>query len=140
MKNQQKSRTCKNCIENDCGICDRFGVWVSDSDICLDMRKHQSLKQVLTDYLDGRKKEKMPNAIEHRAIKIEVYEYIVNYINKHTYAPSTHEISEHIGIAGNTVRKCIHELIDEEILASEVREGDLNRAYRINGTKAVKKK
>jgi response regulator of citrate/malate metabolism len=78
--------------------------------------------------------------LTHAGTRQDVYRFIVDYISKHTYAPSTHEIAEYLGISTATARRVVHELINEEILETDVDNCDLNRAYRIAGTKVVKKK
>lgn len=38
-------KTCKTCIDNDCGLCDRLGLWVEDDDTCEKWRGEQQAWQ-----------------------------------------------------------------------------------------------
>jgi DNA-binding transcriptional regulator YhcF (GntR family) len=90
--------------------------------------------------MEQRRVVTMPTVREHKALKIEVYEIVWDYVAKHTYVPSAREISEQTGACMNTVRRCLHELIDDGLLESDVRDGETSRAYRMAGTKVVKKR
>lgn len=67
----------------------------------------------------------------------EIYRFIVGYISKHCYPPSFEEIAEAIGISGATVRRHVQKMLEDRILETD-KPGE-PRAYRIAGTKVVKK-
>lgn len=35
------NKTCGTCIDNDCGLCDRMGIWVEDDDDACDKHREQ---------------------------------------------------------------------------------------------------
>lgn len=81
----------------------------------------------------------MKDIKEYKAIREEMYKYIVKYITNHVYAPSNAEIAEAVGISKTTVRKHISDMIKEGILETDA-EICTQRAIRIVGTKVVKRR
>ena len=75
---------------------------------------------------------------EGKAIKEEMYRYIVKYIEKHVYPQSYKEIADDLSISATTVKRHMDEFMDDGILETDVEPG-AQRAFRIRNTKVVKK-
>ena len=75
---------------------------------------------------------------ESKAIKREVYAFIVNYIKEHVYPPSNKEICEALNMAGTTAHRHIAELINEGLLETDADPGAV-RAIRVAGTHVTRK-
>ena len=75
---------------------------------------------------------------EGLAIREEIYQYIVKYIEKHVYPPNIKEIADDLSISTTTVKRHMDEFLDDGILETDAEPG-AQRAFRIRNTKVVKK-
>lgn len=48
-----EEKTCKTCIDNDFGLCDRLGEWVDDEDTCENYRKEYWQDTMMRTFLAG---------------------------------------------------------------------------------------
>lgn len=68
-----------------------------------------------------------------------VENFIIKYINAHTYSPSAREISDGVGLHIQTVRAKMRELLEAGFIETDLDEFE-GRSYRISGTKVVRRK
>lgn len=48
-----KKQECGTCIDNDCGLCDRKGIWVEDEDTCEKWRDETWKDRMMRHFEDG---------------------------------------------------------------------------------------
>lgn len=48
-----EEKTCKTCIDNDFGLCDRMGKWVDDEDTCENYRTEYWKEAMMRTFLAG---------------------------------------------------------------------------------------
>lgn len=81
----------------------------------------------------------MHNSAEAKGNRRDILEYIIRYLNEHSYPPNITEIASGVGVSRTTVRRHMDVLLEDGVLETESEDKD-SRAYRIKGTKVVLRK
>lgn len=74
------------------------------------------------------------------AVRDDIVDFIIQYINKHQYPPSIREIGNGVGLRStSTVHAHIKQLIDDGKLETDANESSISRALRVPGYTFTKK-